>query len=646
MNSRDSVGAILTEVSGIGERLARKIIDEFGGEDELLKAVKNLEIDRLVAIEGISQRRAIEIANKLLGNSLPSFLKTEKAFQIYRDILELMMSYAHTDYARNRIMLLHPSTDTTSIREHIRMVIEAKKMVGELPVEKLRGLLSNIDRPRDPPINFNPSKAILVETREDYDLLIDMGLNRYHPVILNPEPGELDEYELIIYVYSEGMLELEDTFSTIMVTADSDKHEIVPECVLNYFRKNLELFRNALEIKSMLGMETCLHEVVEIMDELQAAGDEEVDIDEVVNSVKAWADTKLRDLIKDIDLSGDEVLTLLNQGMTAKLERIFDDVLSEARSMIRKRSGVEFDPFIKSYPLKIDQREVERVKRLEAASRNLREFEVKVDAATRLDELRVAVEGEIRDIMEFDYRLALGLFAHEYELTEPEFGDEISLRGALHLNLVGSGKPQRVDYRIGDPDNVVLLTGANSGGKTTLLETLAQVTIMAQMGLPVCALEARVRIVDEVYFISKKRSLDAGAFESFIRTFTPITTSENSKLILLDELEAITELEAAVKIIATFIEFIGESSSLAVIVTHMAREIMKYVDVRVDGIEARGLDDDYNLIVDRTPRINYLARSTPELIIRMIYEKSSADERIVYGRILEKFQKTDKAEEQ
>ncbi len=169
------------------------------------------------------------------------------------------------------------------------------------------------------------------------------------------------------------MLELEDTFSTIMVTADSDKHEIVPECVLNYFRKNLELFRNALEIKRILGMETCLHEVVEIMDELQAAGGEEVDIDEVVNSVKAWADMKLRDLIKDIDLSGDEVLTLLNQGMTAKLERIFDDVLSEARSMIKKRSGVEFDPFIKSYPLKIDQREVERVKRLEAASRNLRE---------------------------------------------------------------------------------------------------------------------------------------------------------------------------------------------------------------------------------------------------------------------------------
>ncbi|WP_048176287.1 endonuclease MutS2 [Methanothermobacter sp. CaT2] len=639
MKSMNSVGEALTDVSGIGERLAQKIIDELGGEKELLKAVENLEIDRIASIEGISQRKAIEITRELLGNPVPSFLKTERAFQIYQEIVETISSYAHTDYARNRLMLLHPSTDTDAIKSHVEMVMESKKMVSELPVEDLRDLLKKIKRPENPQPPFNPSRAILVETREDYDHMIDMGLNRYHPVIMNPEQGELDEYELIIYVYSEGMIDLEDTFNTVMVTADSERHEIVPEDVLGYFRANIDLLRGALEIKRILGMETCLDEVVAIMDDLGNLEEEEVDIDEAVNSVKAWADSELRNLIKDIDLKGEEVLALLNQGMTGKLERIFNDVLKKACEMIKRKTGVEFDPFIKSYPLKIDQRELERVKRLESASRNIRRFERRVDAASRLSELREAVENEIRDLMEFDYRFALGLFAHDYGLIEPEFGDEIILRGALHLNLVGSEEPQRIDYELGNPDNVVLLTGANSGGKTTLLETLAQVTMMAQMGLPVCALEARVRPVEEIHFISKKRSLDAGAFESFIRTFTPVTMSGSSKLILLDELEAITELDAAVKIIATFIEFIMESESIAVIVTHMAREILKYVDVRVDGIEARGLDENYNLIVDRTPRINYLARSTPELIIRMIYEKSGDDERMVYRRILEKFQK-------
>ncbi len=88
-----------------------------------------------------------------------------------------------------------------------------------------------------------------------------------------------------------------------------------------------------------------------------------------------------------------------------------------------------------------------------------------------------------------------------------------------------------IDYSLESPDNVVLLTGANSGGKTTLLETLAQMSIMSQMGLPVCAREAQVKLVDEVYFFSKKRSLDAGAFESFLSTFMPIVVREEDKLI-------------------------------------------------------------------------------------------------------------------
>ena len=33
-------------------------------------------------------------------------------------------------------------------------------------------------------------------------------------------------------------------------------------------------------------------------------------------------------------------------------------------------------------------------------------------------------------------------------------------------------------------------------------------------------------------------------------------------------------------------------------------------ELRTDGIEARGLDENLELIVDRTPRRNHLARST------------------------------------
>jgi dsDNA-specific endonuclease/ATPase MutS2 len=57
----------------------------------------------------------------------------------------------------------------------------------------------------------------------------------------------------------------------------------------------------------------------------------------------------------------------------------------------------------------------------------------------------------------------------------------------------------------------------------------------------------------------------------------------------------------------------------------MAQEILKNTDVRVDGIEAKGLDEEYNLMVESYSPMNYFARSTPELILRMVYERSDGN---------------------
>ncbi|MDL5503381.1 MAG: endonuclease MutS2, partial [Candidatus Methanoperedens sp.] len=44
---------------------------------------------------------------------------------------------------------------------------------------------------------------------------------------------------------------------------------------------------------------------------------------------------------------------------------------------------------------------------------------------------------------------------------------------------------------------VVLLSGVNSGGKTSTLDLLAQVTILAHMGYPVPAKECELGLVEE-----------------------------------------------------------------------------------------------------------------------------------------------------
>lgn len=628
----------LRKIKGIGERQADKILSNLGGEKEFLKAVQNYEVDRITSIDGVSQKKAIHIINTILGNPSKEFLKTDQSVQIYNDVIERILSFASTKYCENRVLLMNPLKNVKCIRENIKFVMESKDAVSKLPLNDIRRLLKKIDSLKEAKPKYDPSNAILVETQEDYHQLIEMGLNSYCPIITGDELENPDNFEFIVYVYSEGLMDFESQ-NIAMVNSSAEKYEIIPDVVLAYYKKNYDIIENTLKIKEILGRTSILGDVISIIDSLDFNDNDETVIEDAVESSKNKADLKLKEAIEKVDLKGEEVLDLLNEGMPKKIQKIFDEVITEARNEVREKTGVAFDPFIQKYPVEIDNTELERIKKQEMAKKYVNAFEENVKAAQTLSNMKTDVEEEIHEILLFDYEFTLGCFAHYYDLNPPEIGDGFSFQQGIHLNLALENSPeiQRIDYTLESPDNVVLLTGANSGGKTTLLETIAQICIMSQMGLPVCATKARVKLVDELYFFSKKRSLDAGAFESFLRTFMPIVTRETDKLILLDELEAITELEAAVKIISSFMDFIGDSDSLAVIVTHMAREILKYTDVRVDGIEAKGLDENYNLIVDRTPRMNYFARSTPELILRKMYEKSDNKLKDVYRQILEKF---------
>ena len=634
----------LQEIKGIGDKISEKIIKSVGGEKELQKIIDDVDVERIMNIDGISQRKAIQIMNQLLNNDNYEFMKSDRALEIYEDIINKILAYSNTSYSKNRILLLSPSKDLNKIKKQVKFVMDAKKEVSKMPISKLRSLMKNLKELEEAKAEYDASKVILVESEEDNSYLCDLGLNQYYPIITaNDSPllqEELMNYDLIFYVYSQGILDFEGMPNLVMINIDENDYEIVPEKIINYFIQNQNTFQRVHEIQKIRNKDSVLGDIIPIIDELNIVDKKEVDIDELVNSLKYEMDEELEKSMKNVDLEGDEILNLLNNNFPPKINKIFDEIINKRKAIIREKTGMDFDPYLRKYPIEIDEQEIERVK-LERSSKKENDiYDIKKSAAIQLNSIKQKAIEEVRDVIKFDYEFSLGSFAYEYELTEPKFGDEIKLKGALHLDLSlkkDDENIQKIDYELTKNENIALLTGANSGGKTTLLETLTQISIMAQMGLPVSAQDCEIKLFDEIYHFSKKRSLDAGAFESFLNVFIPIVKTSSEKLVLLDELEGITELEAAVKIISTFIDMIKESHSYGIIVTHMARELMNYTDVRVDGIEAKGLDENYNLIVDRTPKMNFLAKSTPELILKRIYEKSDDELKVVYARILEKF---------
>ena len=294
-----------------------------------------------------------------------------------------------------------------------------------------------------------------------------------------------------------------------------------------------------------------------------------------------------------------------------------------------------------AYPLEIDRQALHSFQQDIRSRREERGLKARRELARLLQGQKKAALDLVHALTDFDFSYALGCFIVEKNLAFAEFVPEpcLSFNQGRHLFLE---KPEPVSYALGEgdhPETVSLLSGVNSGGKTTLLDLIAQIVILAHMGLPVPAAACRLSLLEEFYYFGKSRgTLSAGAFETAMKKFA-IVENEKRKLVIADELESITEPGASARIIACILDQLNRRRSMAVFVSHLAGEVLRYSEtaVRVDGIEAEGLDENNNLRVSRSPRYNYLAKSTPELILDRLVRTAKGSEREFYVRLLSKF---------
>ncbi|MCD6380986.1 MAG: hypothetical protein J7L50_01505 [Candidatus Odinarchaeota archaeon] len=312
-----------------------------------------------------------------------------------------------------------------------------------------------------------------------------------------------------------------------------------------------------------------------------------------------------------------------------------------------------------SLPIEADRKKMGELVEYLKNKYNLRKYEILVKLSNELKEYTKDIIRSIQSILELDLFLTIGLFSLYYELNVPKISTShlgVGFRNAKNLflrekEIKGGMKVQPVSYVVGNVpmefegtsgERIILLSGANSGGKTSLLQTMMQIVLLGQMGLPVPAEEAHIGLFEELYYYEKARGvLDAGAFESSLLRIAEIVISDAPKLACFDEWEASTEANAAAKIISSILELFEENeNSCIVFVSHLAEEISKMTraSIRVDGIEARGLDERMNLIVDRSPKFNYLAKSMPELIVQRLSKVSKGAYREVFDKILKNFE--------
>jgi len=265
-----------------------------------------------------------------------------------------------------------------------------------------------------------------------------------------------------------------------------------------------------------------------------------------------------------------------------------------------------------------------------------REREVEDDLRASIADARADVDRAVAAVDDVAVDLSLARFAAAHDLTRPALGgDGLAVEGARNLFL---DDPDPVDYAIGDHDlspptgdRVAVLTGANSGGKTTLLETCCSVALLAAMGLPVPADRAAVGSFDAVVFHRRHASFNAGVLESTLKSIVPPLTDGGRTLMLVDEFEAITEPGRAADLLNGLVDLTVERGALGVYVTHLADDLSPLPPAaRIDGIFAEGLTPDLELRVDYQPRFGTVGKSTPEFIVSRLVANAS-DRRVRRG---------------
>jgi hypothetical protein len=256
-----------------------------------------------------------------------------------------------------------------------------------------------------------------------------------------------------------------------------------------------------------------------------------------------------------------------------------------------------------------------------------REAAVRADLDEAVETAREDVDAAVAAVDDIAFFLSLARFAVAHDLRRPALADDgLAVTGARNLLLDGDVQP--VTYGVGEHgvagtdvtppsgDRVAVLTGANSGGKTTLLETLCQVTLLTAMGLPVPAESAQVGRFDTVVFHRRHASFNAGVLESTLKSIVPPLTDEGRALMLVDEFEAITEPGRAADLLNGLVRLTVDRGALGVYVTHLADELSPLpAEARIDGIFAEGLTQDLALQVDYQPRFGTVGKSTPEFIV-------------------------------
>jgi len=628
----------------------------------LKDAVEFPDLDTLSSILVINRAEAERIVKRAneasAGYKVRDVFCTKETREVEKEILQILASYTTTKNGRDMVLTLTPSRDSAELQRRFRDVEESAKLqvlLGDAQIARMRELISDVEIAKTSfgkaPLVVSRGTGIGAEIKRIYGEFAHVDL-----VNSTDKAKELLQKNDNILLVSEEEVE-EPGIVNITIDSLSDPCEIYPEFVVNSFiaKKNLigaiiNLLREFEVLK-----DSYLFKGIQV-DDLETV----LAVIEKVESVRSRGETNFDDVIyrREEELNKEANRIMRSGGGVDEFKGYLEEVLvsmadelllpNKDRNVLWESAYANLE---RGLPFEFSRETIAQLRHRYDRKLGERRYYTLRESAKQLERHREAVSHAIKRLFHFDFMLAVLQFSSDFQLNIPAIcEDGFGVIAGRNLFLVseelsGSENVVPVSYSIGQADlgifgatplPVAILTGANSGGKTCLLIMLASSIILTELGLPAPAERAEIPLMP-LYFYRRKMIKKTGSFEYSMRALSRIFMREGPKVVLIDELEALTEPGAMGRIMASILNNMPKDT-LAVVITHLIHEILPHISmekVRVDGIESEGLDAAGNIIVDRQPMFSHIGSSTPELVIKKLLGKVRKEElRSVYEEII------------
>lgn len=217
------------------------------------------------------------------------------------------------------------------------------------------------------------------------------------------------------------------------------------------------------------------------------------------------------------------------------------------------------------------------------------------------------------------FRLETGYFYRDKPHAFGEITNKIKFDKIHHplLYLRKKGESIPIDFDMEDEIKTVVITGANTGGKTAALKSIGLNHLITFCGLPIFANSAKCVLFKSILAdIGDHQSLvmDLSTFSSHMLNIKRIAEEvDSNSLVLLDELGTGTEPREGAALAVAILENLETKGAKTVVTTHFS-EVKNYA-LHSDSAIFYAVDFDYD---DFSPRYrllkNVLGKSDPIMI--------------------------------